>query len=189
MWRRATSSGTSHGVADLAGQPALWSRRFAVRSESMDPNLPVYDVASMNELLDRSLASRRFSAQLVGGFAGVSLLLASIGIYGVLAYMVSQRSREIGLRMALGAKRADILKLVVTRGVVLSMAGIAAGVMLCRMHRLTDGESALRRSSPRSGCVSGRARAFVCRVAVLPVTFLRGARRKWIRCAPFERHE
>ncbi len=101
--------------------------------ESMDPKLPVYDVASMNEVLGRSLASRRFSAQLVGGFAALSLLLAAVGIYGVLAYMVGQRSREIGLRMALGAKRADILKLVVARGVILSMAGIAAGAMLAAM--------------------------------------------------------
>jgi predicted permease len=97
--------------------------------QSVDPTLPVYDVASMNELLDRSLASRRFSAQLVGGFAGVALLVASIGIYGVLAYMVGQRSREIGLRMALGASRTDILKLIVTRGVVLSIIGIIAGVI------------------------------------------------------------
>ena len=84
----------------------------------------------MNELLDRSLASRRFSAQLVGAFAGMALLLASIGIYGVLAYMVRQRSREIGLRMALGAKRADILKLIVSRGIVLSSIGSVAGVIL-----------------------------------------------------------
>jgi ABC-type antimicrobial peptide transport system permease subunit len=83
----------------------------------------------MNELLDWTLASRRFSAQLVGGFAGMALLLASIGIYGVLAYMVGQRSREIGLRMALGAERTDILKLIVTKGVVLSMIGIIAGVI------------------------------------------------------------
>ena len=104
--------------------------QIRTRVHSVDPALPVYDVASMNELLDRSLASRRFAAQLVGGFAGVALLLASIGIYGVLAYLVGQRSREIGLRMALGAERADILKLIVTKGVVLSIAGIIAGVIL-----------------------------------------------------------
>jgi putative ABC transport system permease protein len=97
--------------------------------ESLDPTLPVYDVASMDELLDRSLATRRFSAQLVGGFAVAALVLASIGIYGVLAYMVGQRSREIGLRMALGAEGSDILRLIVTKGMVLSIAGITAGVI------------------------------------------------------------
>ena len=97
---------------------------------SLDPKLPVYDVASMNELLDRSLASRRFSAQLVGVFAGVALVLAAIGIYGVLAYMVGQRSREIGLRMALGATREDILKLIFRKGAVLAAAGVTAGMIL-----------------------------------------------------------
>ena len=96
----------------------------------IDPNLPVYSVASMHELLDRSLGSRRFSADLVGGFAAVALLLASIGIYGLLAYMVSQRSREIGLRMALGAKRTDILRLIATKGIVLAAIGITAGIIL-----------------------------------------------------------
>jgi ABC-type antimicrobial peptide transport system permease subunit len=98
--------------------------------QSIDPGLPVFHVSSMNDILDRSLASRRFSADLVGGFAGVALLLASIGIYGLLAFMVGQRSREIGLRMALGARPADILKLIVTKGVVLAGAGIIAGVIL-----------------------------------------------------------
>jgi predicted permease len=98
--------------------------------QSTDPGLPVFNVFSMNDILDRSLASRRFSANLVGGFAGVALVLASIGIYGLLAFMVGQRSREIGLRMALGARPADILKLIVTKGVVLAGVGIFAGVIL-----------------------------------------------------------
>jgi predicted permease len=97
--------------------------------QSIDPGLPVFNVSSMNDILDRSLASRRFSADLVGGFAGLALLLASIGIYGLLAYMVSQRSREIGLRMALGARRWDVLKLILGKGVVLAGAGIVAGMI------------------------------------------------------------
>jgi predicted permease len=98
--------------------------------QSIDPGLPVFNVSSMNDVIDRSLASRRFSAQLVGGFAGVALLLAAIGIYGMLAYMVGQRSREIGLRIALGASPRDILKLVMRRGAVLAGVGVAAGVTL-----------------------------------------------------------
>ena len=98
--------------------------------QSIDPSLPVFGVSSMNDVLDRSLASRRFSANLVGGFAGVALLLASTGIYGLLAFMVGQRSREIGLRIALGARPADIVKLIVTKGVVLASVGIIAGVIL-----------------------------------------------------------
>jgi len=98
--------------------------------QSIDPGLPVFGVSSMNDVLDRSLASRRFSAGLVGGFAGVALVLASIGIYGLLAFMVGQRSREIGLRIALGARPADILKLIVTKGVILAGVGIIAGVIL-----------------------------------------------------------
>jgi len=98
--------------------------------QSIDPGLPVFNVSSMNDILDRSLASRRFSADLVAAFAGLALLLASIGIYGLLAYMVGQRSREIGLRIALGAQRVDILKLILGKGFVLAAVGIVTGVLL-----------------------------------------------------------
>ncbi len=98
--------------------------------QSIDPGLPVFNVVSMNDILDRSLASRRFSADLVGGFAGLAVLLASIGIYGLLAYMVGQRSREIGIRMALGAQRHDILRMFLRKGVALAAVGIVAGLVV-----------------------------------------------------------
>jgi predicted permease len=98
--------------------------------QSIDPSLPIFNVWSMNDVLDRSLASRRFSANMVGGFAGLAVLLASIGIYGLLAYMVGQRSREIGIRMALGARRGNILRMFLRKGVVLAGVGIVAGVVV-----------------------------------------------------------
>jgi putative ABC transport system permease protein len=98
--------------------------------QSIDHGLPVFGVSSMDDVLDASLAPRRFSADLVSGFAGLALLLASLGIYGLLAYMVGQRSREIGLRIALGARREDILKLILGKGFILAGIGIMAGVFL-----------------------------------------------------------
>jgi predicted permease len=96
--------------------------------QSIDPGLPVFNISSMNDVLDRSLASRRFAADLVGGFAGLAVLLASIGIYGLLAYIVGQRSREIGIRMALGARREDILRMFLRKAVALAGMGIVVGV-------------------------------------------------------------
>jgi predicted permease len=98
--------------------------------QSIDAGLPVFNVSSMNDILDRSLASRRFSADLVGGFAGLAVLLASIGIYGLLAYLVGQRSKEVGIRMALGAQQGDILRMFLRKGVALAGVGIVAGLVI-----------------------------------------------------------
>jgi putative ABC transport system permease protein len=98
--------------------------------QTLDPALPVFNVRSMNDLMDASIAPRRFSAELVGVFAAVAMLLSSIGIYGLLAYMVGQRSREIGIRVALGAQRPDILKLILGKGLLLAGTGIAIGLIL-----------------------------------------------------------
>ena len=97
--------------------------------QSVDPNLPVFDVHTMDNIVSESLASRRFALQLMGLFAATALVLAALGIYGVMAYFVSQRVREIGIRMAVGAGRADVLKLVVSRGMLLAVIGAAIGVV------------------------------------------------------------
>jgi len=103
-----------------------------IRSEiqSVDPTLPVFNIRSMNDVMDVSIAPRRFSAELVGVFAAVAMLLSSIGIYGLLVYMVGQRSREIGIRVALGAQRSDILTLILGKGLLLVGVGIAIGLVL-----------------------------------------------------------
>lgn len=98
--------------------------------QAVDSNLPVFNVRTMNEVIDGSLASRRFSAELVGVFAVVALLLASVGIYGLLAYMVGQRAHEIGVRMALGAKPSTIGKMIVSRGVGLAGIGVGVGLIM-----------------------------------------------------------
>ena len=98
--------------------------------QAVDPDLPVFNVRTMNEVIDGSLASRRFSAELVGVFAVVALLLASVGIYGLLAYMVGQRAHEIGVRMALGATPSTIGKMIVSRGAGLAGIGVVVGLIL-----------------------------------------------------------
>jgi putative ABC transport system permease protein len=98
--------------------------------QAVDPDLPVFNVRTMNEVIDGSLASRRFSAELVGVFAVMALLLASVGIYGLLAYMVGQRAHEIGVRMALGAMPSTIGKMIVSRGAGLAGIGVGIGLLL-----------------------------------------------------------
>jgi putative ABC transport system permease protein len=94
----------------------------------MNPALPIYSATTTSSLMAESLAQRRFVLMLLGAFSVVALILATIGIYGVITYTTAQRTREIGIRSALGAARADVLRLVLAQGFRIAMAGVIAGV-------------------------------------------------------------
>jgi putative ABC transport system permease protein len=126
-----------YGVNALTGEFVVHTRSHplalapAVRSivASLDPNLPVVDVRSFEELMQRSVAPQRFNAILLGVFSGLALLLATIGIYGVLSYSIGRRTSEIGLRIALGASRGNILRMTFGQGLRPALLGIVLGAM------------------------------------------------------------
>ena len=96
---------------------------------SLDNQIPVDQVMSMDELLGLSLSERRFNMTLLALFAGLAVILASIGIYSVVAYTTSQRTHEIGIRMAVGASRSDVLELVISQSARLAVIGMAVGTL------------------------------------------------------------
>jgi putative ABC transport system permease protein len=111
------------------GEPhaAVAAVRAAVHD--VDADLPLSRIRSMDEMMDASTGPRRFSMILLGIFAGVALTLAAIGLYGVMSYSVTQRSRELGIRIALGARVADILRMVVRQGLALAVTGMGVGLV------------------------------------------------------------
>ncbi len=116
-------------VVRTSGEPTQLAA--AVRNEvlALDPDQPVYNIMTMQQVIDSSVSPKRLTMYLLGFFAFGALLLAGIGIYAVMAYSVTSRTHEIGIRMALGAQPRDILKLIVTQGVILTFVGVALGLL------------------------------------------------------------
>jgi putative ABC transport system permease protein len=115
-------------VARTNVDPASLAAALRQQVWSIDKDQPVFDVRTMQEVRSMSVTMYSFSSVMLGIFAGIALLLASIGIYGVMAFAVTQRTQEIGIRMALGARATDVLRLVVSHGMKLALLGIAIGL-------------------------------------------------------------
>lgn len=119
---------TPYFVVRTASDPVALTAAITDVIHKADVNLPVTQVATMDDLVSDSVSARRFSAVLIGIFSGIALLLAAVGIYGVMSYVVGERTREIGIRVALGAQRGDIWNLVIRRATQLAIAGIVVGL-------------------------------------------------------------
>jgi putative ABC transport system permease protein len=97
--------------------------------QALDPTLPVFGAQTLTDSVSASLSQRRFSLEVIGLFALTALLLASIGVYGVISYLVSERTREIGIRLALGAQKSNILRVILRQGLQLALAGAIVGLL------------------------------------------------------------
>ena len=115
-------------VRTVGTQPTALLALIRREIAAVDPNVPIADIRTMEQMVASSVAPSRFTMAILSTFAGVALLLASVGIYGVLAYSVNQRRREIGIRMSLGAQRRDVLQLFLSQGMSVTLIGIVIGL-------------------------------------------------------------
>ena len=117
-------------VAQTTGDPAASAGTLRAAVRELDPDLAVYQIVPMHELVGASVARPRFSLALLLVFAGVAVAIAAVGVYGVIAYSVSQRIREMGIRMALGAESRAVRRLIVRQGMGLTMPGVVLGLLV-----------------------------------------------------------
>jgi putative ABC transport system permease protein len=127
LYRPGPNAG--YQVARTTGDPATVARAMVKKMHELDPSLTVFDVRTMSDRMSASMARQRFAMTMLGVFAAFAMLLAVVGIYGVMSHLVAQGSHEIGVRMALGAERRGILLMVLRRGSELTVAGVVAGLV------------------------------------------------------------
>ncbi len=116
-------------VVRTAGDPSLAAAAVRAAVREVDPALPVFDMQPMSDTVADALARPRFLSILLGAFSAIAVALAAVGIYGVMAYSVSQRTQEIGVRMALGARSSDVMKMVLSQGAKMAGIGISLGLL------------------------------------------------------------